>query len=152
MKANRPNLLASLLQNLFSNHLCILRGMSPQTIQSYRDSLVLLLRFLASHKNRPASSLDLADLGPQETRAFLVHLESERRNSASPRNIRLSALYSFFRFVAAQHPDRLERAQRILGIPLRPNIMWSYPHVKSPLPPLQKGDFIVRCDPRGHGG
>jgi integrase/recombinase XerD len=119
MKANRPNLLASLLQNFFGNHLCILRGMSPHTIQSYRDSLVLLLRFLASHKNRPASSLDLADLGPQETQAFLVHLESERRNSASTRNIRLSALHSFFRFVAAQHPDRLEQAQRILGIPFK---------------------------------
>ena len=119
MKAKRPNLLATLLQNFFGNHLFTLRGMSPHTIQSYRDSLVLLLRFLASHKNRPASSLDLADLGPREIQAFLVHLEVERKNSASTRNIRLSALHSFFRFVAAQHPDRLEQAQRILGIPFK---------------------------------
>ncbi len=35
------------------------------------------------------------------------------------RNIRLSAFHSFFRFVAAQHPDRLEHAQRILGIPFK---------------------------------
>lgn len=119
MKANRPNLLATLLQNFFGNHLSSLRGMSPHTIQSYRDSLVLLLRFLASHKNRPASSLDLEDLGPREIQAFLVHLEVERKNSASTRNIRLSALHSFFRFVAAQHPDRLDQAQRILGIPFK---------------------------------
>jgi len=119
MKANRPNLLASLLQSFFGSHLFALRGMSPHTIQSYRDSLVLLLRFLALHKNRPVSSLDLPDLGPQEIQAFLVHLEVERKNSASTRNIRLSALHSFFRFVAAQHPDRLEQAQRILGIPFK---------------------------------
>jgi len=119
MKANRPNLLATLLQNFFGNHLATLRGMSPHTIQSYRDSLVLLLRFLASHKNRPTSSLDLEDLGPREIQAFLVHLEVERKNSASTRNIRLSALHSFFRFVAAQHPDHLEQAQRILGIPFK---------------------------------
>ena len=119
MKANRPNLLATLLQNFFGKHLSTLRGLSPHTIQSYRDSFVLLLRFLASHKNRPVSSLDLPDLGPQEIHAFLVHLELERKNSASTRNIRLSAFHSFFRFVAAQHPDRLEQAQRILGIPFK---------------------------------
>lgn len=119
MKANRPNLLATLLQNFFGNHLCTLRGMSPHTIQSYRDSLVLLLRFLASHKNRSASSLDLEDLTPRDVQDFLIYLEVERKNSTSTRNIRLSALHSFFRFVAAQHPDRLEHAQRILGIPFK---------------------------------
>jgi len=119
MKPKRPNILASLLQNFFGNHLPILRGMSPHTIQSYRDSLVLLLRFLALHKNRPVSSLDLEDLGHQEIQTFLAHLELDRKNSASTRNIRLSALHSFFRFVAAQHPDRLEHTQRILGIPFK---------------------------------
>ena len=119
MKAKRPNLLATLLQNFFSNHLSTLRGMSPHTIKSYRDSMVLLLRFLASRKNRPVSSLDLSDLGPQEIQTFLTHLEVERKNRISTRNIRLSAFHSFFRFVAAQHPDRLEQAQRILGIPFK---------------------------------
>ena len=119
MKAKKPNLLASLLQNFFSNHLPILRGMSPHTIQSYRDSLVLLLRFLALHKNRPASTLDLGDLDLKGIQDFLVHLELNRKNSTSTRNIRLSALHSFFRFVAERHPDRLEQAQRILGIPFK---------------------------------
>lgn len=119
MKTNRPNLLATLLQSFIGNHLSSLRGMSSHTVQSYRDSLVLLLRFIASHKNCLASSLDLENLGPREIQAFLVHLEVERKNSISTRNIRLSALHSFFRFVASQHPDRLEHAQRILGIPFK---------------------------------
>lgn len=119
MKGNLPNLLALLLQDFFVSYLPKLRGMSPHTIQSYRDSLVLLLRFLASHKNRPVSSLDLEDLVPQEVQSFLDYLELERKNSATTRNIRLSAVHSFFRFVAAQHPDRLEHTQRILGIPFK---------------------------------
>ena len=119
MKPKRPNLLASLLRNFFCNHLPILRGMSPNTIKSYRDSLVLLLHFLASHKNRQVSSLDLEDMGHQDIKAFLAYLESDRKNSASTRNIRLATVHSFFRFVAAQHPDRLEHAQRILGIPFK---------------------------------
>jgi site-specific recombinase XerD len=119
MKSKQPNLLASLLQNFFGNHLPILRGMSPHTIKSYRDSIVLLLRFLGSHKNRPVSSLDLEDLKYHEIKAFLVYLERDRKNSASTRNVRLAAFHSFFRFVAAQHPDRLEHVQRILGIPFK---------------------------------
>ena len=119
MKTNRPNLLAVLLKEFFENHLSRLRGMSPHTVHSYRDSIVLLLRFIASHKNRSVSSLDLNDLGPQEISSFLVHLEQERNNSVSTRNNRLSAVHSFFRFVAAQHPERLEHAQRILGIPFK---------------------------------
>ncbi len=119
MKTNRPNMLALLLQDFFAYHLPSLRGLSSHTIQSYRDGLVLLLRFLAEHKKRPASSLDLADLGAQEVQSFLVHLEQVRDNSSSTRNIRLSAIHSFFRFVAAQHPDHLEHAQRILGIPFK---------------------------------
>ena len=122
MKPKRPNLLASLLQNFFGNHLPILRGMSPHTIKSYRDSLVLLLRFLALHKNRQVSSLDLEDMKHQNIRAFLAYLQSDRKNSASTRNIRLAAVHSFFRFVAAQHPDRLEHAQRILGIPFKKTV------------------------------
>jgi len=119
MKPKRPNLLASLLQEFFGNHLPILRGMSSHTIKSYRDSIVLLLRFLASHKNRPVSSLDLKDLKHQELKAFLAYLERDRKNSVSTRNTRIAALHSFFRFVAARHPDRLEHAQRILGIPFK---------------------------------
>ncbi len=121
MKANTnfPNLLALLLQDFFASHLPKLRGMSPHTIQSYRDSVVLLLRYLASHKNRPVSSLDLIDLGPQEVQSFLDYLELERKNTTTTRNVRLSAVHSFFRFVASRHPDRLEHTQRILGIPFK---------------------------------
>ena len=119
MKSKRPNLLASLLRNFFCDYLPILRGMRPNTIKSYRDSLVLLLRFLASHNNRQVSSLDLEDIGNQDIKAFLVYLERDRKNGASTRNVRLAAFHSFFRFVATQHPDKLEHAQRILGIPFK---------------------------------
>jgi site-specific recombinase XerD len=120
MKPNGPNLLALLLQDFFSRQLPNLRGMSPHTIQSYRDSLVLLLRFVAlQKKNRGVSTLDLEDLGIDEVQSFLDYLERERESSVTTRNVRLSAIHSFFRFVAAERPDRLEHAQRILGIPFK---------------------------------
>ena len=119
MKIKCPNTLAILLQKFFGSHLPIERGLSPHTIQSYRDALVFLLRFIATQKNRSASTLDLEDLGREEIRSFLVYLEQKRNNCASTRNTRLSAIHSFFQFVAARHPDRLEHVQQILGIPFK---------------------------------
>ncbi|HLK64630.1 MAG TPA: tyrosine-type recombinase/integrase [Bryobacteraceae bacterium] len=80
---------------------------------------VLLLRFLARQRDKPITGLDLTDLDPPGILAFLAHLEQERNNSASTRNVRLSAIHAFLHFVAARNPEHLALAQRILGIPFK---------------------------------
>jgi site-specific recombinase XerD len=119
MKTELPNLLGAALRDYFTDHLPHLRGTSPHTIHSYRDSLVLLLRFLSQQRNKPITGLDLADLDPPGILAFLSHLEQERKNRVSTRNVRLSAIHAFFHFVAARNPEYLELAQRVLGIPFK---------------------------------
>lgn len=114
-----PNRLASCLRDYFADHLPRLRGMSPHTIHSYRDSVVLLLRFVASNRKVEVCDLDLEDIQPDPVLAFLAHLEKDRHNSVTTRNVRLSAIHAFFRYVGAQHPDHIERAQRILGVPFK---------------------------------
>jgi integrase/recombinase XerD len=119
VKSPMPNRLASSLRDYFTDHLPRLRGMSPHTIHSYRDTLLLLLRFLASHRRCEVADLDLHDIGPDQVLAFLAHLEQHRKNSVSTRNVRLAAIHAFFRYVGAHHPDQLERVQQILGIPFK---------------------------------
>ena len=119
MKAQRPNLLALTLRDFFSQYLGRLRGMSPHTIHSYRDCLVLLLRFVASERSCQTFRLDLEDIGSNQVVAFLNHLEKDRQNSASTRNVRLAAIHAFFRYIAARKPDRLEHCQSILAIPFK---------------------------------
>ena len=119
MIAQFPNALARALRDFFADHLPRIRGMSPHTVQSYRDSLALLLRFVSEERRRPVAKLDLDDLGPEEVLAFLQHLEDVRHNSISTRNVRLAALHAFVRYVAGRHPERLEQCQRILGIPFK---------------------------------
>jgi integrase/recombinase XerD len=119
MKTELPNLLGAALRDYFTDHLPHLRGTRPHTIHSYRDSLVLLLRFLSQQRNKPITGLDLADLDPPGILAFLSHLEQERKNRVSTRNVRLSAIHAFFHFVAARNPEHLELAQRVLGIPFK---------------------------------
>ncbi len=119
MKTKSPNGLAMALRDFFGDYLPKLRGMSSHTIASYRDSLVLLLRFVAGGQKRCVSLLDFKDLDAQQVLSFLAYLERDRHNGATTRNVRLSAIHAFFRYVAARHPDRLEYCQRIIAIPFK---------------------------------
>ena len=119
MKTRTPNLLGAIVRDYFTDHLPRLRGTSPHTIHSYRDSIVLLLRFLAGQRRRAVAELDLTDLDPPGILAFLTYLEQERNNGVSTRNVRLSAIHALFRFVAARNPEHLDLAQRIIGIPFK---------------------------------
>ena len=119
MKKPLPNLLGAIIRDYFTDHLPRLRGASPHTIHSYRDSIVLLLRFLAAQDGKAVTQLDLVDIAPPGILAFLSYLEKERKNGVSTRNVRLSAIHAFFHFIASRNPEHLELAQRVLGIPFK---------------------------------
>jgi integrase/recombinase XerD len=114
-----PNALARALHGFFSEHLSGVRGLSPHTLHSYRDSLTLLLRFVAVQCARPVAHLDVNDLTPQVIIAFLQDLEDARGNTPTTRNVRLAAIHAFFRYLAMQHADTLEQTQRVLAIPFK---------------------------------
>lgn len=113
------NLLGIIIRDYFTDHLPRLRGSSPHTIHSYRDSIVLLLRYVAEQRKKSVVALDLADLDPSGILAFLSHLEDQRNNGVATRNVRLAAIHAFFRFVASRNPEQLELAQRVIAIPFK---------------------------------
>ena len=119
MNTALPNTLARARRLFFTEHLPQLRGLSPHTLHSYRDSLSLLLRFVAAQRGCPTATLDVADLAAEGVIAFLQHLEDTRGNTPATRNIRLAAVHAFFRYLALQHPECLEQAQRVLAIPFK---------------------------------
>ena len=118
MKNPNSTTLSRALHGFFTDYLPRQRAMSPHTLHSYRDSLKLLLKFAAG-KRGDTSRLSIDQLGVERITAFLAHLESQRRNRASTRNVRLSAIHSFFRYLGSQSPEHLDHAQRILGIPFK---------------------------------
>jgi len=119
MKHDSPNALAHALHEFFVDHLPRVRGMSPHTLHSYRDTFKLLLRFISSKQKRDPAVLDLDNLGPQEVIAFLQHLEDDRHNTPASRNVRLSAIHSFFRYLVTGHPEQIERCQKVLSVPFK---------------------------------
>lgn len=110
--------LALALKGFFLDYLPQQRALSPLTLQSYRDSLKLLLQFAAGQKGDP-SHLAVEDLSVEKVAAFLQSLETRRKNRVSTRNVRLSAIHSFFRYLGGQHPEHLQQTQRILSIPFK---------------------------------
>jgi site-specific recombinase XerD len=118
VKGNSNTVLASALQSFFTDYLPRQKAMSPHTLSSYRDSLKLLLQFVAG-KNSDPSQLVVERLTVEQVTAFLLHLETERHNSARTRNVRLSAVHTFFRYLGAHHPQHLALAQRLLSIPFK---------------------------------
>ena len=118
---NRKSLteLAQLIQRYFEEYLPNLRGMSTHTIGSYRDALVLFLRFLAHNARRRIETLEITDVTAARVENFLMSLETERGNSIATRNARLAALHTFARFLAVQRPQRLAQLQPILSVPFK---------------------------------
>ena len=114
-----PNALARTLVKYFQDYLPTLRGMSIHTIRSYRDAILLYLRFLTGHTHRRPESLDLGDFTFDHVSVFLADLERTRRCSIATRNARLAALHTFARFAASQAPEHLAELQRVLAIPFK---------------------------------
>jgi integrase/recombinase XerD len=111
--------LGAALRTFFNTYLTRLRGMSRHTCASYRDSLKLLLIFVAGRQRSEVADLAIESLGVYEIIAFLDYCETGRKNGIGTRNIRLSAIHSFFRHVATVYPEHLSQSQRVLSIPFK---------------------------------
>src|ERR1700682_3607390 len=112
-----PANLPALLQSFFTTRLMTQRKVSPHTIASYRDTFRLLLQFAQKRLHKGPSQLGLEDLDASLIGAFLNDLKNHRHNGARSRNLRLTAVRSFFRYAALEAPAHAGIIQRVLAIP-----------------------------------
>ena len=106
-----------LLESFFTQRLVAQRRASPHTIISYRDTFRLLLQFAQKRLHKPPSQLAMEDLNAPFLGTFLNDLENNRANGARSRNLRLTAIRSFFRYAALEVPHHAALIQRVLAIP-----------------------------------
>ncbi len=135
MNAASPNALGRALRGFFADHLPRVRGASPHTVYSYRDTFVLLLRFVATQTRRSVPELDIDHLGPQDVLDFLHDLEVARHNSVATRNVRLAAIHAFFRSVRQSTPSEWSNASeywpcRSSALTHVPSNTWSSPRFR----------------------
>lgn len=114
----QPNF-ATLLEGFFTARLMQQRQASAHTIASYRDTFRLLLRFAQKRLRKAPSTLALEDIDAPLIAAFLDELEKVRGVTARTRNLRLTAVHSFFRYAAFEVPSSAAHIQRVLAIPAK---------------------------------
>jgi site-specific recombinase XerD len=117
--APRPVSFAALVQQFFTEYLVKQRALSPRTIASYRDAMLLFLDFARHRLGKMPTALNLNEIKPDLILAFLDHLEQERQNSVRSRNLRLTALRAFLKFAARRDVTSFFVIEQALGVPMK---------------------------------
>jgi len=112
-----PASFAPLLQRFFTQRLMQQRRASPHTISSYRDTFRQFLKFVQQRLHKPPSRLNFEEIDAPLVVAFLDDMEKRQSVSIRSRNLRLTAIHSFFRYAAFEAPDHSAQIQRVLAIP-----------------------------------
>jgi integrase/recombinase XerD len=112
-------------------HLVDERNLSKNTQQSYRDALRLLLPFAANRVKKAVDCLQVDHLNADTIRAFLAHLEKNRRCVVRTRNQRLAAIHALVRFIGERSPEHLQWCSQIRTVPFKRT-------GKPPIPYLEK--------------
>jgi site-specific recombinase XerD len=92
------------------------KGVSKNTIAAYSYAFKFLCRYVSNRIGKSPSELSLEDLDAPMVRDFLEHLERDCGNTPRTRNLRLTAVRSFMRYIEYEAPAALDQARRILAV------------------------------------
>ncbi len=113
--------LTAYLQYFFSRYLPNLRGLSRNTIVSYKLTWRLFLDFLlSSGLIGSLKSPQLTDINVDHILLFLEYLEEDTRgrgNKISTRNNRLAAIKAFFHAVQLIEPEHKKLCDHVVSVP-----------------------------------
>ena len=95
------------------------RHASENTCDSYAHAFALLFSYAAGRLKLQPCELQFEQIDATLVAGFLNYLESVRRNRPSSRNIRLTAIRSFMRFMQYRVPAAMQQIQGVLAIPAK---------------------------------
>jgi site-specific recombinase XerD len=124
------NALGPWLRRFLLEHLVSERNLSLNTQRSYRDTLVLLVNFLARSLRKTPERLTVTDLAESQILSFLQYLEHSRRCGVRTRNQRLSAIHALARFVGMHSPEHVAWSGQVLAVPMKKAIRELIPYLE----------------------
>lgn len=119
MREAKPISLGEILESFFNKRLIQQQNVSQNTINSYRDTWRLLLRYLVSEKEIPMARLTIDIVTAEVILDFLNYLETQRKCSINTRNQRRAAIRAFASHVILHEPKYMAQFDRILSIPAK---------------------------------
>ena len=100
-------------------HLVGERNLARNTQRSYRDTLVLMVPFIAARLGKHIDQLTVEDITAEQVRHFLQDLEQTRGCSVPTRNQRLAVVHALARFIAERSPEHIEWCGTLGTIPFK---------------------------------
>ena len=107
---------SELLTSFFTKYLPGQRGVSSNTIKSYRDTFVIFFRYLIDEKKIRPEKLELEQLDADMVEQFLDWIERIKGNSVSTRNNRLAAIHAFVKYSISRKPDFIKVLSEVIDI------------------------------------
>ncbi|KKK61976.1 hypothetical protein LCGC14_3008950 [marine sediment metagenome] len=107
------------IEAFLRNYLPKQRGASQHTSDTYAYGFKLLFNFASERLNQRPSELGLEQIDAPLVTDFLEHLETDRRNQSTSRNVRLAAIKAFFRFLEHRVPAALDQIRCVYAIPFK---------------------------------
>jgi site-specific recombinase XerD len=93
------------------------RNLARSTQLSSRDTLCLLLPFVASKMRKEVDQLAVIDVSADMVRMFLHDLEEVRKCGTATRNQRLAAIHSLARYIGLHSPEHVVWYGHIRAVP-----------------------------------
>jgi integrase/recombinase XerD len=115
----KTSLLGPWVRRFLLEYLVSERNLTRNTQRSYRDTLSLLIPFVAQQAHKQIDQISVTDVSPDAVRLFLRHLEESRKCTVATRNQRLAAIRSLARFIALHSPEHIEWCGQLRNIPLK---------------------------------
>jgi site-specific recombinase XerD len=123
-------LLGPWIRRFLLEHLVTERNLSRNTQRSYRDTLCLLIPFIAQKAKKQVDHLLVVDVSPELMRTFLQDLEETRRCGVATRNQRLAAVRSLARFIGLRSPEHVHWCGQIRAIPVKRTLQASITYLE----------------------
>jgi len=108
MSKTKTDLLSPWVRRFLLEYLMMEKNHSRNTQMSYRDTLQQFLPFIARSAKRRLDQLQVEDITPARTRAFLQDVEATRGCGITTRNQRLAAIQSLACFIGLFSPEYIQ--------------------------------------------
>jgi integrase/recombinase XerD len=120
------------IRRFLLEHLVSERNLARNTQRSYRDTLTLLIPFVAAKANKPVDRLTVVDVSADLIRLFLAHLEESRQCAITTRNQRLAAIHATARFIAEHSPEHIAWCAQVRLTPFKKATRTVIPYLEKP--------------------
>jgi len=116
MKEKNP-IFSTFLTDYFQKYMPGQRGLSSNTIKSYRDTFVIFFRFLDEKEHIKPEKMKFELMNRSMIESFMEWLEFKNNSSVSTRNQRLAAIHAFMKYVMTHSPEFFEQCRKVIEIP-----------------------------------